>query len=280
MSDRRDDAPGREDAVPNGTFEELDFDHLDYLVEGGIARVTIDRPDALNALDASLLLELGLALQFAESDETVHALVITGAGRAFAAGADIAALAELDDVYSGREFALQGQDVMNTLAALPFPTIAAVNGFAIGGGMELALACDLRVAAADARMGLREVALGLIPGYGGTQRLPRLIGQGRALDLILTGRLVEAREALQLGLVDRVADDALEGALELARSTLGNAPIAMGLAKEAVTRGFDLTLAQGLEVEADLFGLATATEDRAEGTRAFLEKRDPRFEGR
>jgi enoyl-CoA hydratase len=269
-----------EDTMAENLDQGFEFDHLSISVDEGVAVVTIDRPDALNALNAELLFELAAALDLAESDMTVHALVITGAGRAFVAGADVANLANLSDAFSGREASLSGQDVMNLIAALPFPTIAAINGFALGGGLELALACDLRVAATTAKLGLPEVGLGLIPGYGGTQRLPRLIGAGRALDLILTGRHVGAEEALALGLVNRVADDALEEAVALARLMLRNAPIAIGLAKEAVVRGLDVTLPQGLEIEADLFGLASTTDDMKEGTSAFLEKRTAEFEGR
>jgi enoyl-CoA hydratase len=259
--------------------QELEFQYLGYEVEGNLATVTIDRPDALNALNHELILELGLALDLAEADLDVRALIVTGVGRAFVAGADIENLQRLDDGFSGREASLAGQDLMNSLAALPFPTIAAINGYALGGGLELALAADLRVAAVGAKLGLPEVQLGLIPGYGGTQRLPRLIGLGRALDLILTGRHVGAEEALSLGLVNRVAEDALAGARELARACLHNAPIALGLAKEAVARGLDVTLPQGLEIEADLFGMVVTTEDMKEGAAAFLEKRSPDFKG-
>lgn len=261
-------------------FEELAFEHLHYDLDGDIAVVTVDRQSALNALDQDVLMELALAFEMAESDANVRAMVLTGAGRAFVAGADIGALRSLTDAFGGREASLSGQDVTNTLAALPFPTVAAINGFALGGGLELALAADLRVASKGAKLGLPEVGLGLIPGYGGTQRLPRLIGQGRALDLILTGRHVGAEEALAMGLVNRVVDDALAGAMELARLAAKNAPIALGLAKEAVVRGLDVTLNQGLEIEADLFGMATTTEDMQEGTGAFLEKRAAEFRGR
>lgn len=267
-------------SMGTGSEEDFAFELLGYEVEQRVATVTIERPDALNALNGELMLELGLAFELAEADLNVGALIITGSGKAFAAGADIANLSELADGFSGREAALAGQDLMNTLAALPFPTIAAVNGFALGGGLELALAADMRVASSKAKLGLPEVGLGLIPGYGGTQRLPRLVGAGRALDLILTGRHVDAQEALSLGLVNRVADDALEAAGELARQCLKNGPIALGLAKEAVVRGLDVTLPQGLEIEADLFGMATTTEDMQEGTSAFLEKREADFQGR
>jgi enoyl-CoA hydratase len=269
-----------DDVYAHDLEDEPTFEHLSIAVDDGIAVVTIDRPEALNALNGELLLEIGTACDLIEADVGVRALVFTGAGRAFVAGADVAELAALSDPFAGRETALAGQDVMNAIAALPFPTIAALNGFALGGGLELALACDLRVAAPGAKLGLPEVGLGLIPGYGGTQRLPRLIGQGRAFDLILTGRHVPADEALQMGLVNRVADDALEGAVALARQTLRNAPIALGLAKEAVVRGLDVTLPQGLEIEADLFGMAATTDDASEGTSAFLEKRAATFEGR
>lgn len=260
-------------------IQEVEFDFLDYRVEENIATITINRPDALNALNNEVISELGLALEVAETDLEVRALIITGVGRAFVAGADIANLRQLADGFSGREASLAGQDLMNGLAALPFPTIAAINGFALGGGLELALAADLRIAGPKARLGLPEVSLGLIPGYGGTQRLPRLIGVGRALDLILTGRHVDAQEALSLGLVNRIADDPVQAARDLARTCLKNAPIAIGLAKEAVVRGLDVTLPQGLEIEADLFGMATTTEDMKEGTQAFLEKRTADFKG-
>ncbi len=277
-----DDPNSDEMDMDNPSMDDLteDFNYLTYEVDDGVAIVTVDRPDALNALNGDLLFELSLAFELAEADLNVRALIITGSGRAFVAGADIANLQKLSDPFSGREASLAGQDVMNTLAALPVPTIAAVNGFALGGGLELALAADLRVASEDARLGLPEVSLGLIPGYGGTQRLARLVGMGRALDLIYTGRHVKADEALQLGIVNRVAPDALSAAKELAAQILKNAPVALGLAKEAVVRGLDVTLNQGLEIEADLFGIVATTEDMTEGTTAFLEKRAADFTGK
>ena len=257
-----------------------DFNFLNYEVSDNVAVITVNRPDALNALNSDVLFELSVAFELAEADLEVKALIITGTGRAFIAGADIANLQKLSDPFSGREASLGGQDVMNSLAALPFPTIAAINGFALGGGLELALAADIRVASNEARMGLPEVSLGLIPGYGGTQRLARLIGIGRALDLIYTGRHVKAEEAMQLGIVNRVSDDALATAKEVAAQILKNAPVALGLAKEAVVRGLDVTLNQGLEIEADLFGIVSTTEDMTEGTTAFLEKRAADFQGK
>ena len=270
--------PNDEQTNINAVADE--FQLLTYEVEDHVAIVSIDRPDALNALNSDLLFELSVAFELAEADFEVRALIITGKGRAFVAGADIGNLQKLNDPFSGRETSLSGQDVMNTLAALPFPTIAAINGFALGGGLELALAADLRVASQEAKLGLPEVSLGLLPGYGGTQRLSRLVGMGRALDLIYTGRHVKADEALQLGVVNRVSEDALATAKELAAQILKNAPVALGLAKEAVVRGSDVTLNQGLEIEADLFGLVSTTADMKEGTSAFLEKRAAEFQGK
>jgi enoyl-CoA hydratase len=268
---------------PDDTFDASDaipFEHLSVDVDAQVATLTIERPEALNALNGELMLELEGALGLIEADERVRALVITGSGRAFIAGADVGELAQMRTIFEGRETSLNGQALMATIAALPFLTVAAVNGFALGGGLELALACDLRVASPKAKLGLPEVGLGLIPGYGATQRLPRLIGVGRALDLILTGRHVGADEALAMGLVNRVAEDALAEAQAIARQSARHAPVAIGLAKEAVMRGLDLSLAQGLEVEADLFGMSATTEDMREGTSAFLEKRAAEFQGR
>ncbi len=277
MTDENAGRSGGEDELQED-LPELQF--VRYEIEGDVAVVTVDRQQALNALNEDVLVELALAFQIAEGNVGVKALVVTGAGRAFVAGADIAGINQVEDAFTAREFSLLGQDVCNSLAALPFPTVAAINGFALGGGLELALAADIRVASPQAKLGLPEVTLGIIPGYGGTQRLPRLIGQGRAMDLILTGRHVGAEEALQMGLVNRVADDALATAIEIAATAARNGPLALGLAKEAVSRGLDVTLSQGLEIEADLFGLVATSEDMLEGTRAFLEKRAPDFKGR
>lgn len=259
---------------------DLEFENLEFAVDDGVAIITFNRPQALNALNSELMLEFSLALDIAAGSDGVRALILTGAGRSFIAGADINEFRNLgQDPFAGRDAALSGQDVLASLASMPVPTIAAINGFAFGGGLEVALACDLRVTQEGARMGLPEVGLGLIPGYGGTQRLPRLIGPSRAMDLIFTGRHVEAAEALQLGLVNRVAEDALAGARELAAQMLRNAPISLGVAKEAIVRGLSADLNHGLEIEADLFGFISTTSDMKEGTSAFLEKRKPDFTG-
>ena len=261
-------------------LDELDFNTVQIDQHGPIAVLTINRPQALNALNAETLGEIAQAVDLIIEDAEVGVLIITGAGdRAFVAGADISEFKQVQSVYDGRELALSGQDVMSRIATLPIPVIAAVNGYALGGGLELALACDLRVAATGARLGLPEVTLGLIPGFGGTQRLSRLIGAGRALDLMLTARQVQADEALGMGLVNYVADDALQKAREVAELILKNAPIALSLVKEAVRRGLDTGLDAGLEIEADMFGLATATKDFQEGVDAFLTKRRPAFQG-
>ncbi|PNY81064.1 enoyl-CoA hydratase/isomerase family protein [Deinococcus koreensis] len=261
-------------------LDELEFNTVQIDQHGPIAVLTISRPGALNALNAETLSEIARAVDLIVEDAEVGVLIITGAGeKAFVAGADISEFTQVQSVYDGRELALSGQDVMSRIAGLPIPTIAAVNGYALGGGLELALACDVRVAAGTARLGLPEVGLGLLPGFGGTQRLARLIGAGRALDMMLTARQVPAEEALGMGLVNYVADDALTRAREVAELMLRNAPIALSLVKEAVRRGLDTSLEAGLEIEADMFGLATATADFKEGVDAFLNKRRPAFQG-
>jgi len=265
--------------VPAFALEVPEFEFLRYEVDAHVAWITFTRPKALNALAADVLREIAEVTEVIAEDPEVKVAVFTGEGKAFVAGADIAEIHALKDVFIGREFALGGQEVMNHIAALPVPTIAAINGYALGGGLELALACDLRVAAKKAKLGLPEVGLGLIPGFGGTQRLPRLVGVGRAFDLILTGRHVPAEEALALGLVNRVADDAVAAARELADQIMKNSPVALALAKEAVARGADVPLPEALEIEADLFGMTATTHDMREGTSAFLEKRAPEFKG-
>jgi enoyl-CoA hydratase len=252
-----------------------------YEVKDGIAVLTVNRPDKLNALNGATLDEIRERTGEAGRDPAVRALVITGAGpKAFVAGADIGELSRMTAV-SARQVSRNGQDVCNRIAGLEKPTIAAVNGFALGGGLELALACHLRVASENARVGLPEVGLGIIPGYGGTQRLARLVGSGRALEMILTGRKVGAREAESMGLVNRVAPEgeALAAALALAGEILANGPLAVAYCLQAVSRGLDMPLDQGQAYEAGLFGLISASDDMREGLAAFLEKRRPDFKG-
>src|SRR6267378_6334619 len=248
----------------------------------GIARITINRPEKLNALDRQTMQEIDGAVAAAGEDPSVGVLIVTGAGeRAFVAGADIGELSSQTPV-EGTAYARAGQAVLNRLERLGKPSIAAINGYALGGGLELAMACTLRLAAESARLGQPEVALGIIPGYGGTQRLARLIGAGRALDLILTGEPIDAREAHRLGLVNRVVPGIeLAAAVEtLARTLLTRGPAALRFALQAVHEGMQMTLQEGLSMEAALFGLSCATEDMREGTRAFVEKRKPIFKGR
>jgi enoyl-CoA hydratase len=250
--------------------------------DGHVATVTINRPDTLNALNAAALDELRRALLDLRHDTGVGALVITGAGpKAFVAGADIRELAALDPA-AARALAERGQHVFDLVERLGKPVVAAVNGFALGGGCELALACTLRVAAETARLGQPEINLGLIPGYGGTQRLARLVGRGRALEMLLTGDPIDAQEAWRIGLVNRVVPSAevVPTAQALAARLAGKAPHAVRAILDAVARGLDGPLSAGLAHEAALFGLVTATDDMKEGTRACLEKRAPAFTGR
>jgi enoyl-CoA hydratase len=248
----------------------------------GILTLTVNRPRELNALNADTMRELDAVFGELESDGTVRGVIVTGAGdKAFVAGADIKELAR-ETAASGRESSVRGQRVMRRIELCGKPVIAAINGFALGGGMELALACHIRIAAEGARMGLPEVKLGVIPGYGGTQRLARLIGKGRALELILTGGMIDAAEAHRIGLVNRIAPPAalLPTAESLIGEIVANGPLATRYAMFAVDRGLDSNLEMGLALETSLFGLLCATEDMKEGMNAFLEKRSPRFGGK
>lgn len=247
-----------------------------------IAVLTIDRPDKLNALNRAVIAALARELRAAANDPVVLVIVLAGAGgKAFVAGADIAEMAGLDPL-AAREYAREGQALGEAIDAAGKPVIAAVDGWALGGGCELALMCHLRVASANARFGQPEVKLGLIPGFGGTQRLARLVGEGRALQMILSAEPIDAATALQWGLVNRVAEGrtALEEARELARVLAAQGPVALRLSIEAVRRGLSEPLMAGLELEAGLFGDAFASEDMREGTAAFLAKRPPAFRGR
>lgn len=258
-----------------------DFSNLRLDLGGPVATLTIHRPDKLNALDRETIVQLGDAIAEIRDAPDVLGAVLTGSGdRAFVAGADIGELAGMSPI-EGVEVSRLGQRVFREIELSAKPFVAAINGFALGGGCELALACHLRVASTAARFGLPEVKLGIIPGYGGTLRLPRLVGKGRALELILTGDMIEAEEAYRIGLVNRVV--APESLLDQARALVGaivkNGPVALGRAIESVNRGMEMALDDGMALESDLFGLLASTTDMREGMEAFLEKRSPRFSG-
>jgi enoyl-CoA hydratase len=248
----------------------------------GRATVTVARPDKLNALNSQTIAELERAFQDVAADDDVRGLIITGEGeKAFVAGADIAELARMGPI-DGIGVSRQGQEAFRLLERMGKPVIAAVNGYALGGGMELALACHLRIASENARFGLPEVKLGIIPGYGGTVRLPRIVGRGRALELILTGEMIPAQRAYEIGLVNRVvpAGEVRAAAEQLLDGILKNGPIALRFALEAVDRSLETGIDEGLGLEAHLFGLLASTEDMREGMGAFLEKREARFQAR
>jgi enoyl-CoA hydratase len=251
--------------------------------EGGIRILTVTRPEKLNALNTAVLEDLAAALGAIESDGAIRCVVLTGAGeKAFIAGADIGELAKLSPL-EGRAHARRGQVLLDRLSGLAVPTIAAINGFAYGGGLELAMACTLRVASENARMGLPETSLGILPGYGGTQRLARIVGIARALELVLTAEKgLTAPEAERIGLVNKLfpAGGALEGAIGIAKKIAANGPVACRFAMESVRRGMEMPLTEGQFLEATLFGLCAATSDMKEGMTAFLEKRPARFTGR
>ena len=257
------------------------MDYVKVEREDSIAVLTIDRQEKLNALDGQVVEEIGQALLELEV-ETPRAIIVTGAGeRAFIAGADIRAMSVMDPIEAKR-FSEIGHAAMALLDRSPIPTIAAVNGYALGGGCEVALACDIRIAAENATFGFPEVSLGILPGLGGTQRLPRLIGPALAKELIFTGRRIGAEEAREIGLANRVvgSGEALGAAKELAAEIGQNAPLAVRHAKTAANRALDVDLVSGLEYETDQFALLFSTEDALEGMNAFGEKRKPRFEGR
>jgi enoyl-CoA hydratase len=258
--------------------------HENLIVErdGAVLVVTINRPKVLNALDAATLADLDAVVAEARGDDAVRVMVITGAGdKAFIAGADINELARQTPV-GGRDHARHGQALFDRIERLGKPVIAAINGFALGGGCELAMACTLRIAADTAKLGQPEINLGLIPGYAGTQRLARLVGRGRALELLLTGQQIGADEAWRIGLVNRVvaAASLRDEAMSLAKALAGKPPVAVRYILDAVARGLEMSLADAQDYEATLFGLVSTTEDMREGTRAFLEKRKPEFTGR
>lgn len=258
------------------------FETLLLAYDGPVATITLNRPQVLNALNYQVFTELERAITILTADPTIRAILLTGAGeKAFAAGADIKELANTDDV-SGERLALRGQGILAQMERCGKPVIACINGFALGGGCELALACTFRIASETARLGQPEVKLGLIPGYGGTQRLPRLVGPSAALRLILTADIIPAAEALRIGLVDEVVPPAalLETARALALRISAQAPLAVAASIEAVRQGADLPLDEALALEARIFGRLSITADKKEGVAAFLEKRPAIFVGK
>ena len=257
--------------------------HIQFEVgENGVAVVTVNRPDKLNALSRAVIEQLGRAVDRIAADSAIRAAIVTGSGaKAFVAGADINELASLSAIEA-RAYAQRGQQVFRALETLNKPTVAAVNGYALGGGLELAMACTVRFASDNAKLGQPEVKLGIIPGYGGTQRLPRLVGRGRALEMLLSGDPISAEEAWRIGLVNAVVPqpELLNHCRAWLEKTLANAPLALGLVMESVDVGLNAGIEEGLRFEAAAFGVSAATEDRREGTRAFLEKRRAVFAGK
>ncbi len=257
-------------------YELLTFDVADR-----IATITVNRPDKLNALNDALVDELRIAIAEARRRHDVGAILLTGAGRAFVAGADIGELID-QSALEGKRRAVRGQQVFRRFETSPKPTLAAINGFALGGGCELAMACHLRIASETAKFGQPEVKLGITPGYGGSQRLPRLVGKGRALQLLLTGEMIDAAEAYRIGLVNQVvpAAELMSTARGMLTTILSNGPLAVAHCIEAVDRGLDMAIEDATALETAYFGMLSATRDKAEGMKAFLEKRPAKFTGK
>jgi enoyl-CoA hydratase/carnithine racemase len=260
----------------------MNYENILFEKKDRIAYVTVNRPKVLNALNMATMEELRSVFTEIKNDAAIRIAILTGSGeKAFIAGADIAELAKHDAV-SGKEYTHRGQSVLDLIENLGKPVIACINGFALGGGCEIAMACTLRLASESAKLGQPEVTLGIIPGYGGTQRLPRLVGKGIAMQLVLAGEMITAQEAYRIGLVNEVTApaDLISRAEAIAHKIIANAPLAVQYAMEAVNKGMEMTLAEGLYLEAILFGLCCATEDKKEGTTAFLEKRHTQFKGK
>jgi len=256
----------------------MNYQILDFKLEDQIGILTIRRPAALNALNKRFFSEMDWLISSLQTREDISALIITGEGKAFAAGADITEMADMSP-KEGTGFAMTGQKVFDSLEALPFPVIAAINGFALGGGCELALACDIRIASDKAKLGQPEVNLGLLPGYGATQRLSRLIGLGNALNLLFTAEIIDAHEALRIGLVQKVttAEDLMPEALKMANAIKSKGRKAVRMVKFVTRKGLDMNLEDGCNLEAQKFGSLFATPEMKEGTSAFLEKRKPEW---
>ena len=259
----------------------MPFKFLTLEVADRVATLTVNRPDKLNALNDGTIAELGLAIDQIRVDDSIGGAILTGAGRAFVAGADISELSNQTPVLA-KARARAGQDVFRRFETCPKPVIAAVNGFALGGGCELAMSCHIRLASDAAKFGQPESKLGLLPGFGGTQRLARLVGKGRANQLLLTGEMIDAAEAYRIGLVNKVvaADQLMSEARTMMKTILANGPLAVALCIEAIDRGLQMSLEEGLVLEANHFGLLAATDDMREGTSAFIEKRAPAFKGK
>ena len=260
----------------------MNFENILFEKKGAIAYVTVNRPKVLNALNMATMEELRAAFTDIKNDASIRVAIMTGSGeKAFIAGADIAELAKHGAV-SGKEYTHRGQSVLDLIENLGKPVIACINGYALGGGCEIAMACTMRLASENAKFGQPEVKLGIIPGYGGTQRLPRLVGKGIAMQLVLAGEMISAQEAHRIGLVNEVVPttELIPRAEAIAQKIIANAPLAVHYAMEAVNKGMEMTLAEGLYLEAVLFAVACASEDKKEGTAAFLEKRPAKFQGK
>lgn len=260
----------------------MEYKNLEVKIEKGIATITINRPKALNALNIETLKELENVLEVLQNDDGVKVIVITGAGeKAFVAGADISEMKDMT-VFEAKKFAELGQKVFRKIELMKKPVIAAVNGYALGGGCELALACDIRIASFNAKFGQPEVGLGIIPGFGGTQRLPRIVGVSKAKELIYTGDMIDAEEALRIGLISKVVeqDKLLEEAYDIAKKIISKGLVAVSLAKEAINKSLEVDIDSGMEYEANAFAMCFGTQDQKEGMAAFLEKRAPKFEGK
>jgi len=260
----------------------MNFQNLKYEQKEGIATITINRPEKLNALNSVVMSELREALAAAKSDSSIRVVLLTGAGeKAFVAGADIAEL-NRNNTIEAKAYTHKGQEVLHIIENLGKPVIACINGYALGGGCELAMGCTFRIASENAKLGQPEVKLGIIAGFGGSQNLPRLVGKGLALQMLLTGEPISAQEAHRIGLVNEVVPQAqlLTRAEEIARKIMANGPLAIQYTLEAVHRGMEMPVAEGLFLEATLFAVASATEDKKEGTSAFLEKRAASFKGK
>jgi enoyl-CoA hydratase/carnithine racemase len=259
----------------------LKLENVVYEKKGPIAYVTLNRPKVMNALNKATIYELRSAFEDARDDLAVRGVILTGGEKAFAAGADIAEIAN-NTAVEAEQATRRGQALTDLIENLGKPVIAAVNGFALGGGCELAMSCTIRIAAESAKFGQPEVKLGVMPGYGGTQRLPRLVGRGRALKLILSGDIIDAADAYRIGLVDELEPDGhvVERAETVLKKIIANAPLSVKYALEAVNKGLETSVAEGLLIEASLFAVCASTDDKKEGTSAFLEKRAPKFQGK